>query len=89
MSRKIDLSIPSEQNAIDHSKISKERCTDKRIRREIGKAFKLKFNGLTTREFNGERLWSTKPSKIKNKSHLHGGKNLKPQSDDFKAGGEQ
>ena len=41
----------------DPSKIYKEKCTDKKIRKEIGKAFGLKYGGMTTREFHSSKRW--------------------------------
>ena len=46
------------QNASsDPSKQHKEKCTSKNIRKEIGKAFGLKYGGMTSREFNGAKRW--------------------------------
>ena len=44
----------------DPSKIFKEKCSSKSIRREIGKAFGLRYGGLSSREFNGEKNHSRK-----------------------------
>lgn len=41
----------------DPSKKNKEKCTNKKIRREIGKVFGLRFEGLTAREFYGTKRW--------------------------------
>jgi len=56
--------------ARDPSKIHKEKCTDKRIRKEIGKSFGLKFGGMTSREYSGTNLWAS----------THEGKKI-PQND--------
>ena len=42
----------------DPAFINKEKCTSKNIRKEIGKAFGLKYGGMTTREFNGAKRWA-------------------------------
>jgi len=56
----------------DPSKQHKEKCTSKNIRKEIGKAFGLKFGGMTTREFNGaKRFGSTNTPQNDIKSNLH------------------
>lgn len=41
----------------DTSRQQKEKCTSKRIRKEIGRAFGLKYGGMTTREFNTAKTW--------------------------------
>lgn len=45
-----------ENDVTDPSKIKKEKCTSKKVRREIGRAFGLKNCGLTSRERSGYRL---------------------------------
>jgi len=47
-------------DAIDYSKTTKEKCTNKVIRKEIGKAFSLPFCGMTSHEFNGEKRFKGK-----------------------------
>lgn len=41
----------------DPSKVQKEKCTTKKIRIEIGTAFNLPMRGMTSREFNGAKMW--------------------------------
>ena len=50
---------------IDPSKINKEKCTSKRIRKEIGNAFGLKYGGMTAREYNGSKNWEKLTNKQK------------------------
>jgi len=46
----------------------KEKCTSKNIRKEIGSAFKLKYGGMNTREFNGAKRWAEMSSEDKKKA---------------------
>ena len=41
-----------EDDSIDWSQKNKEKCTNKVIRKEIGKTFGLKQSGLTNREYS-------------------------------------
>jgi len=61
-----------QNDSSDPSKLQKEKCTSKRIRVEIGKAFGLKFGGMTSREFNGAKNWEklTDKQKEKKKANL-------------------
>jgi len=43
----------------DPSKVFKSICSKKSIRRDIGKAFGLRYGGLYSREFNGEKRMSS------------------------------
>jgi len=42
----------------DPSHIHKEKCTSKRIRVEIGTAFRLQLKGMTGREYSGTQRWN-------------------------------
>ncbi len=70
----------------DPSKKNKERCASRNIRKQIGKAFKLKLGGLTKGEYAGAnfKLKTTLNKEIHKStqensfnSNLHGGKSEK------------
>ncbi len=42
-------------NKSDPSKVNKEKCTSKQIRKEIGRKFDLEFGGMTSKEFNASK----------------------------------
>ena len=75
-------------DASDPSKKNKEKCTSKRIRKEIGKAFGLKFGGMTSREFSGEKRWNDINTPQNNfKCDLHVKKSDNGSQIDFNGGG--
>ena len=47
-----------QNDSSDPATKNKEKCTSRNIRKEIGKAFGLKYGGMTTREFNGAKRWA-------------------------------
>ena len=69
----------------DQSQIRKDKCCSRNIRKEIGTAFKLKYGGMTIREFNGAKRWAglSDADKKANISKLH---DLSPVTRLIKAG---